>query len=202
MKPATAPVNCFANGMEEMKHQIRQPQSSVMPSRQDGSAVVIVLLFLSLMTLIGIWGTRNANTEITIAGNEVRLKRTFYRAEAAVLEAAFMIESQNPDNLKDHTSLDWLWNAVNGAPNDLSAFVNWDFDTADGDDTAFETTLDLDDDGSPDATAAFAVHDKGAAGGSSLVMTNASTVRSYSVFGLQDSDEGRAIIEVGYKKRI
>ncbi len=69
MKPATAPVNCFANGMEEMKHQIRQPQSSVMPSRQDGSAVVIVLLFLSLMTLIGIWGTRNANTEIAIAGN-------------------------------------------------------------------------------------------------------------------------------------
>ncbi len=202
MKPATAPVNCFANGMEAMEHQTRQPQSSVMPARQDGSAVVIVLLFLSLMTLIGIWGTRNANTEIAIAGNEVRLKRTFYRAEAAVLEAAFMIESQTPDNLKDHTSLDWLWNAVNGAPNDLSAFDNWDFDTADDNDTAFETTLDLDDDGSIDATAAFAVHDKGAAGGSSLVMTNASTVRSYSVFGLQDSDEGRAIIEVGYKKRI
>ena len=185
-----------------MKHQTRQPQSNNLSARQDGSAIVIVLLFLSLMTLIGIWGTRNAMTEITIAGNEVRLKRTFYRAEAAVLEAAFMIESQNADNLKDHTSLDWLWNAVNGAPNDLSTFANWDFDTLDGNDTAFETTLDLDGDGDIDATAAFAVHDRGAAEGSSLVMTNATTVRAYSVYGLQNSDEGRAIIEVGYKKRI
>ncbi len=65
-----------------------------------------------------------------------------------------------------------------------------------------ETTLDLDGDGTSDDTAALAVHDKGAAGGSSLVMTNATTVRSYSVFGLQNSNEGRAIIEVGYKKRI
>ncbi|MGD9096742.1 MAG: hypothetical protein PVF97_01575 [Desulfobacterales bacterium] len=185
-----------------MKHQIRKPRSSDLRTRQDGSAVVIVLLFLSLMTLIGIWGTRNANTEIAIAGNEVRLKRTFYRAEAAVLEAAFMIESEISDNLKDHSSLDWLWNAVGGPPNDLSTFANWDFDTLDGDDTAFETTLDLDGDGNPDATAAFAVHDRGAASGSSLVMTNTTTVRSYSVFGLQDSNEGRAIIEVGYKKRI
>lgn len=173
-----------------------------LPDRQDGSAVVIVLLFLALMTLIGVWGTRNANTEVTIAGNEVRMKRTFYRAEAAVVEAAFMIESESSANLKDHSSLDWLWNAVNGAPNDLSTVNNWDFDTLDGDDTAFETTLDLDGDGNADATAAFAVHDRGAAGGSSLVMTNASVVRSYSVFGLQDSNEGRAIIEVGYKKRI
>jgi hypothetical protein len=188
--------------MEEMKHQSRQPQSSDLRTRQDGSAVVIVLLFLSLMTLVGIWATRNANTEVTIAGNEVRIKRTFYRAEAAVLEAAFMIESEISDNLKDHDSLDWLWNAVGGPPNDLSTFANWDFDTVDGDDTAFETTLDLDGDGNPDATAAFAVHDRGAAGGSSLVMTNATTVRSYSVFGLQDSNEGRAIIEVGYKTRI
>ena len=189
-------------GMDEMKRHATNQQSREAAARQNGSAVVIVLLFLSLMTLVGIWATRNANTEVTIAGNEVRLKRTFYRAEAAVLEAAFMIESETADNLKDHSSRDWLWNAVGGAPNDLSTFTNWDFDTLDGDDTAFETTLDLDGDGNPDATAAFAVHDRGAAGGSSLVMTNATTVRSYSVFGLQDSNEGRAIIEVGYKKRI
>lgn len=194
--------NRFSSGMNEMKYHAKSPQSVDSTWRQEGSAVVIVLLFLSLMTLVGVWATRNANTEITIAGNEVRLKRTFYRAEAAVLEAAFLIESETNDNLKDHTSLDWLWNAVNGAPNDLSTAANWDFDTEDSDDTAFETTLDLDGDGNADATAAFAVHDKGAAGGSSLVMTNASTVRSYSVFGLQDSNEGRAIIEVGYKKRI
>ena len=189
-------------GMDEMKHRATNFQLCDDAARQSGSAVVIVLLFLSLMTLVGIWATRNANTEVTIAGNEVRLKRTFYRAEAAVLEAAFMIESEISDNLKDHDSLDWLWNAVGGPPNDLSTFANWDFDTVDGDDTAFETNLDLDGDGNPDATAAFAVHDRGAAGGSSLVMTNATTVRSYSVFGLQDSNEGRAIIEVGYKKRI
>ncbi len=189
-------------GMEEMKYQARQTHAIDRHSHQEGSAVVIVLLFLSLMTLVGVWATRNANTEVTIAGNEVRMKRTFYRAEAAVLEAAFLIESETSGNLKDHSSRDWLWNAVGGPPNDLSDFANWDFDTQDGDDTAFETTLDLDGDGNPDATAAFAVHDQGAAGGSSLVMTNATTVRSYSVFGLQDSNEGRAIIEVGYKKRI
>jgi hypothetical protein len=202
IKIAAASANGNLIGMEEMKYQTTQRQSKDATTRQEGSAIVIVLLFLSLMTLVGIWGTRNANTEVTIAGNEVRLKRSFYRAEAAVLEAAFMIESQTADNLKDHSSLDWLWNAINGAPNDLSAIANWDFDAQDGDDTAFETTLDLDGDGSTDATAAFAVHDKGAASGSSLVMTNATTVRSYSVFGLQDSNEGRAIIEVGYKKRI
>lgn len=185
-----------------MKHRSDNAKSLSLSGHQEGSAIVIVLLFLSLMTLVGVWATRNANTEVTIAGNEVRLKRTFYRAEAAVLEAAFLIESQTADNLRDHSSLDWLWNAVNGAPNDLSTLANWDFDTQDGDDTAFETTLDLDGDGSPDTTAAFAVHDKGAAGGSSLIMTNSSVVRAYSVFGHQNSIDGRAIIEVGYKKRI
>ncbi len=202
MKDAAPLTNCWPNGTKDMKHQTRQTPSHHITAGQEGSAIVVVLLVLSLMTLVGIWGTRNANTEVTIAGNEVRLKRTFYRAEAAVLEAAFMIEGETSENLKDHSSLDWLWNAVNGAPNDLSTFAEWDFDTMDGDDTAFTTLLDLSGDGNPDATAAFAVHDRGAAGGSSLVMTNATTVRSYSVFGLQDSDEGRAIIEVGYKKRI
>ena len=188
--------------MEEMKYQTRQPQSKDATAGQEGSAIVIVMLFLALMTLVGIWGTRNANTEITIAGNEVRLKRTFYRAEAAVLEAAFMIESQSAANLKDHDTLNWLWNAIAGVPNDLTTFENWDFDTQNGDDTAFETTLDVDGDGTAEDTAAFAVHDKGAASGTSLVMTNATTVRSYSVYGLQDSNEGRTIVEVGYKKRI
>jgi hypothetical protein len=195
-------INRFSSGMSAMKHRSDNAKSLSLSGHQEGSAIVIVLLFLSLMTLVGVWATRNANTEVTIAGNEVRLKRTFYRAEAAVLEAAFLIESQTADNLRDHSSLDWLWNAVNGAPNDLSTLANWDFDTQDGDDTAFETTLDLDGDGSPDATAAFAVHDKGAAGGSSLIMTNSSVVRAYSVFGHQNSIDGRAIIEVGYKKRI
>ncbi len=176
---------------------------SVDPEKhENGSAVVIVLLFISLMTLVGVWATRNANTEVTIAGNEVRLKRSFYRAEAALLEAAFLIEAETSDNLRSHATVGWLWNAVNGAPSDLTDFANWDFDGLNGDDTAFATTLDLDGDGTPEAEVGLAVHDLGAAGGSSLVMTNASMVRSYAVYGQQNSDEGRVLIEVGYKKRL
>ena len=202
MKSMDNTDNHNSSEMHAMTDQIKSIQPRRRAGGEQGSAILVVLLFLAMMTLVGAWATRGANTEVSIAGNETRLKRSFYRAEAAVLEAAFLLENQLSDDLKDHDSIDWLWNALNGAPNDLSAIANWDFDTQDGDDTAFETTLDLDGDGNVDATAAFAVHDKGGAAGSSLVMTNATTVRSYAVFGLQDSPEGRALIEVGYKKRI
>ncbi len=124
MRPSKIFTNHYPSETCVMNCQAKSIRLRAETDREEGSAIVVVLLFLALMTLVGIWATRSANTEVTIAGNEVRLKRTFYRAEAAVLEAAFLLENELSDNLKDHDSVDWLWNALSGTPNDLTVIAN------------------------------------------------------------------------------
>ena len=54
--------------------------------------------------------------------------------------------------------------------------------------------------GCPDFWQTTAI-DKGITHGDSLVMTGATQVRTYAVYGFHDSRMGQALIEVGYKRR-
>ena len=50
---------------------------------KKGSASVIALILLALLTLLGIAVTTTSSIEVQIAGNELRQKLAFYSAEAA-----------------------------------------------------------------------------------------------------------------------
>jgi hypothetical protein len=159
-------------------------------TNENGSAIVIALMLLSLLTVMGIWSTRKSNIETLIAGNEVARKQTFFRTESGVIEGAFTIEDANTGQLASR-SYAWLTEA-SIAP-DMTDPDNWDFDGVGGDDTAMATTVD------PEV--GFCALDKGITSGDSLLMTGASQVRTYAVYSFHDSRNGQALMEVGYKRR-
>ncbi len=66
---------------------------------EDGYFLILAtLMILVLLTILGIAASRTANTEITVAGNEMVYQRNFYLAEGAVMEAV--------DYLKQASDLD------------------------------------------------------------------------------------------------
>ena len=159
-------------------------------TNQNGSAIVLALMLLSLLTVMGLWSTRKSNTETLIAGNEVARKQTFFRTEGGVIEGGFAIEEAATGDLASH-NFDWLTEA-SAAP-DMTDPDNWDFDGSGADDTAVASTID--------SEVGFAAIDKGITHGDSLVMTGATQVRTYAVYSFHDSRNGQALMEVGYKRR-
>jgi len=159
-------------------------------TNENGSAIVIALMLLSLLTVMGIWSTRKSNIETLIAGNEVARKQTFFRTESGVIEGGYAIKDAAASDLTAWTP-DWL--TQKDAALDMTDPANWDFDQVGGDDTAVPTTADSD--------VGFCAIDKGVTSGDSLVMTNATQVRTDAVYSFHDSRDGQALMEVGYKRR-
>ncbi|MGD9330774.1 MAG: pilus assembly PilX N-terminal domain-containing protein [Desulfobacterales bacterium] len=178
----------FRQDCQELQPRLVNPLQSL--TNNNGSAIVLALMMLSLLTVMGIWSTRKSNMETLIAGNEVARKQTFFRTEGGVIEGGFSIEEADTLDLKARTPA-WLFAA--DTADDMTKAENWDFDLVGGDDNAVPTTLD------PEV--GFCALDKGVMAGDSLVMTNATQVRSYAVYSFHDSDLGQALIEAGYKRR-
>jgi len=159
-------------------------------TNENGSAIVLALMLLSLLTVMGIWSTRKSNTEILIAGNEVARKQTFFRTEGGVIEGGFAIEEAVVSDLQNRGP---VWLTEKSAAPDMTDPTNWDFDNVGGDDTAVATTIDAD--------VGFCALDKGITSGDSLLMTGATQVRTYAVYSFHGSRMGQALLEVGYKRR-
>jgi len=75
-------------------------------TNKRGSALVVALLVLVVLTLIGISATTTTTFELQIAGNDKLFKRAFYAADGATEMAGELIE-QNIDNRN--------WTKVNGS---------------------------------------------------------------------------------------
>jgi hypothetical protein len=176
------------DGKEPEMKGLMQPTSNA-----RGSAIVLALMVLSLLTLIGILATRTSNTEVLIAGNEIQGKMAFYNAEGACMEGVERLMAQaEADLVSRPPAPNWVFEAAAAA--DLTRFENWDFDDAGGDDTAVESTFNQ------GGAVAFAVQERGVSG--SMVMTKKTQVRSYAVFGLNNDRTGRLIIEAGKKRKL
>ena len=76
---------------------------------QNGTAIIIVLMVLALITLAGVMATRTSTTELQISTNDQIYKISFYAAEAARgyvslnsdLYSSANIEPGNPVNFPD-----------------------------------------------------------------------------------------------------
>ncbi|GEM_PF-1475242 len=178
------------NRLERRGDRFRKIYLAKNLANENGSAIVIALMLLSLLTVMGIWSTRKSNVETLIAGNEVARKQTFFRTEGGVIEGGFAIEEAATGDLAAR-NFDWLTEA-SIAP-DMTDPANWDFDGTGADDTAVASQID--------SEVGYCALDKGVTAGDSLIMTGATQVRTYAVYSFHDSRNGQSLMEVGYKRR-
>ena len=186
-------------------------------NNEKGSAIVIALIVLVMLTIIGTVSTSNTVFELQIVRNEAIYRRNFYRAESAIVEAAQGLETASPaDSLPISTTFNWLNTAVN-AP-DLADMASWkdNADPPDWIDPSGWTALgwpatfasksfasnNMDNPADLRNNTRYSVICNGIAAGSSLSMTNGSNLYAYSVYGLFDStaNQGRSLIKMGYYK--
>ncbi len=160
-------------------------------NNEEGSAIVITLIILVLLTMIGITATDNTVIELQIVRNEAIYKQNFYRAESAVIELGQIMEDN--DLL---ASYDWLTNKT--AALDMEVVGNWDLTAGTGN-AQLSNNIDA---GDPTNYTAQAAISNGVAGGGSLDMTG-TNLYDYSVYGLFNSTvrQGRSLIMMGYRKR-
>lgn len=156
---------------------------------EDGSALVVALMILMVVTIIGISSSKTTTVELQIVRNDGIYKQNLYLAEAAAQEAIQMIwniSRSDPILLEDKVPV-WL-NTI-----DMKNIDNWDDDGADGNDTALISSTD------PDAS--LAVVDAGIAAGGSLDISSETNAHDFAVFGLGNRNNGRVFIRIGYRER-
>jgi type IV pilus assembly protein PilX len=161
----------------------------LLQKNEDGSALVVALMILMVVTIIGISSSNTTTVELQIVRNDGIYKQNLYLAEAAAQEAIQMIwnTSRSDPILLEKKAPVWL-NTI-----DMADMDNWDDDGVGGNDTALVSSTD------PDAS--LAVIDVGIADGGSLDISSESNAHDFAVFGLGNRSNGRVFIEIGYRER-
>ena len=149
-------------------------------NNEDGYFLIMAtLMILVLLTIMGVAASRTANTEVTVAANEVVYQRNFYLAEGALMEAIDILA--NTTNLADNPP-SWLVTSA-GALTEDNVHTYWDTG-------AWNSTVDA----SGDTRFVAAVEN--VAAGSSLDVDK-STVRVIGIYGRCERN-GVAMISAGY----
>jgi len=159
---------------------------------EEGSAIVVALMILMVVTITGISSSKTTTVELQIVRNDGIYKQNLYLAEAAAQEAVQRIWniSRTDPLLLEGRSPVWL---NDPAANDMTNTANWDDDGADNNDTALVSSLDVD--------ASLAVGDVGIASDGSLDISSGSNAHDFAVFGLSTRNNGRVFIQIGYRER-
>ncbi len=156
---------------------------------EEGSAIVVALLILAVLTIMGISSTNNSTIELNIVRNEQIYQTNFYQAEASAYEAAQRIEQEtNTNNLiVSESNLDWM----NNDTLDYFDQSNWLNDGSANDNTDVSVI---------DPNAFYSAVGKGVRMGSSLDI-GATRLYEYAVFGMSQWNNGNAVVEIGYLRR-
>ncbi len=151
---------------------------------QEGSAIVIALLALAVLSIMGVASINTTRIELKIVRNEQIYQSHFYQAEAAVMEAAQRLacESNIAQIRADSTTKPWLVSADIDLEN-LDTF------------TANDSTALLSDE------ASFAVNARGIVPGGSLDMTTGTNMYVFGIYGYSADNDSSVFIGIGYKKR-
>ncbi len=158
---------------------------------EDGSVIILALIFLVLLTIIGMSAVDTSIIEVQISGNDVRYKTNLYRAEGAAMEVAQIIETEtNPSFLHPQgtNSPSWMY------PSDV--FDLSDPNIMDGRVAAGELGVS-----NVHADASYGVVALGIGFGDSLDITSPSQMNEYAIYGFYSGNDGQSHVVVGYKKR-
>ena len=160
-------------------------------NNEKGSAIIIALMILLVLTIIGISSTNTTIVELQTVRNEGIYKQNLYLAEGSAQEAIQRLYNQaksDPSELKNKTPV-WL----NGEAVDMANVNNWDSDGANGDDNSLVASID------PDTV--FTIVDRGISSGGSLDISGTTSTHDFAVYGLSNHNNGRVFIQIGYRYR-
>lgn len=164
-------------------------------TNQQGSALIIVLIVMAVLTIVGLSVINTATVENTIVRNERVYQENFYLAESSVNEAVQTIETEtNNDNLMPiYSGWVWIHDVVDSSGDkvDFTHAGNWLY-TDSSDDNAEKSAVS--------SQALYSTIGKGVRRGSSLDI-GATRLYEFAVFGHGKSKDGSVIIEIGYLKR-
>ena len=97
-------------------------------NNEEGSAIVIALIVLVLLTMIGIVSTDNTVFELQIVRNEAIYKQNFYKAEGSAVEAAQWMNDNDLRTANWPTSPAWI-DDKSTAP-DMTDVSQWNWTAA------------------------------------------------------------------------
>ena len=159
-------------------------------SDQKGSAMVIALLFLIMMTLVATNLSQNTNVELQIVRNDTEKRLQFYHAESAAKEGAQSLENLDPYDLSDISVIDWI---------NLDELDMNSIDLNDVDKTWTQSTADWY--GNNNKGIGFTVVERTGV----IDLSAPSNNHEYGIFGAynvaQGMKKGHVMIEIGYKRR-
>jgi Tfp pilus assembly protein PilX len=160
--------------------------------KEDGSILIVALIMLVLLTIMGISATSTTDIEIQIAGNDMRYKEVFFRAEAGSMENVQVLDNLanqgtqviDPDYI---TATPWL-NLMTDLPDsaDITNANNW---------TGANSQAS-----SVDPNTRYLTINQGVIAGDSLDITRP-RVYSFRVVGRgTGSTGGVSVVEMGYRR--
>ena len=162
----------------------------LMVKNEKGSAILIAVMVLVIVTIIGIESSNTSTMEVQISAAERSAKINFYKAEGAAMEGSQEIEDAAPSDLIDREQV-WLHEKEEIDLNDEDTF---EYDGG-GDDTAQPSKLD------DDGKTYFIAADEGIPQGGSLHMTHSSQLHKFRVIGGCEDAGQSVLIEMGYRRR-
>jgi hypothetical protein len=164
---------------------------------EDGAVLVIALLMLVLLTLLGISISSTSEVEIQIAGNEMRYKENLYKADAAAMACAQIMDETAEIDVT--TEDDYIIPFTAGQTVETNEWIYdddfWDGNKTVGTDEITPGTVDavLDPDGNARYVAVYA----GVPPGEDFE----SGLREFTIYGRSTGIQGsRSIVRMGYRR--
>jgi hypothetical protein len=189
-----------------------------------GSILIYTLMVLTVLCLIGAIGIQTTWFEIKLSGNDRFINRLKIKAESTAASAVALVDKQQPDVLKDNawdspTRQPWLSRGMNDQYDmesgedkrkNINAYIrdtaNWNDDGDDPDNCAVLVPETDNEDGEHFSEqfnrCLFQVIDMEVAQGSSLQTGNRySTMHNLYITGLSQENQGKCLVQIGYRKR-
>ena len=157
-------------------------------NNEEGSLIAIVLLLMAVLTVIGISASNTSISESQVVRNETGYKTSFFRAEAAAIEAIQRLEDEI--NLDSFPPLYLMPIGTVSDDNVLPAVTLWETNAQNAGIAAM-----------PKTKLRYLAVTRGIQAGSSMAMGEAQ-VHSYVVYGREWSDDygGNVLVGIGYTK--
>ena len=156
---------------------------------EQGSAIVVAMLVLLLLTIIGVSATQNSITELAIVRNDLLYKDQRFKAESTTMEAAQWVE-----NVAD-TTLQNLSTTPEIGVTDIDLSVPLNLNDA----TWKMSAIDEDQNAGAVITGYRIVDQTGP------VMLIDPITHTYSVYGLHNRssgiNRGQVLLTIGYRKK-
>ena len=101
-----------------------KPLENTKINRQRGSALIVSLIILLILTIVGVQGMRTTTLEEKMAGNYLDNQVAFEAAEHALLEADRWLTVKTSAPIDDDTGSNGVWNSGVPKPYDDSWWAN------------------------------------------------------------------------------